>query len=63
MADQLVFPEKIVLEVVSPEVVSRLEARDDALRAEISQLENKLEGLHRTIYELLETIGSLRNKR
>ena len=63
MADQPIFPERIVLEVVSPEVVSRLEARDDALRAEISQLENKLEGLHRTIYELLETIGSLRSKR
>lgn len=63
MADQPLFPEKIVLEVVSPEVVSRLEARDDALRAEISRLDSKLEGLHRTIYELLETIGSLRNKR
>lgn len=63
MADQPLFPEKIVLEVVSPEVVSRLEARDEALREEVSRLEDKLEGLHRTIYELLETIGSLRNKR
>ena len=63
MADQSKFPEKIVLEVVSPEVVSRLEARDDELRAEISRLDSKLEGLHRTIYELLETIGTIRSKR
>lgn len=56
-------PIRIVVEVVSSADVKRLEARDDEVRAEVSKLEGKLEGLHRTIYELLETISSLRNKR
>ena len=56
-------PLRIIVEVVSSAEVKRLEARDDDVREEVSRLEGKLEGLHRTIYELLETIGSLRNKR
>ena len=56
-------PIRIVVEVVSSAEVKRLEARDEDVLAEVSRLEGKLEGLHRTIYELLETIGSLRNKR
>lgn len=56
-------PLRIVVEVVSSADVKRLEARDDDVREEVSRLEAKLEGLHRTIYELLETIGTLRTKR
>ena len=56
-------PLRIVVEVVSSADVKRLEARDDDVRAEVSRLEGKLEGLHRTIYELLETVSSIRNKR
>lgn len=56
-------PIRIVVEVVSSADVKRLEARDDDVRAEVARLENKLDGLHRTIYELIETIGNVRNKR
>lgn len=56
-------PIRIVVEVVSSADVKRLEARDDDVRAEVARLEGKLDGLHRTIYELIETIGKLRNKR
>ena len=56
-------PIRIVVEVVSSADVKRLEARDEDVLAEVSRLEGKLEGLHRTIYELLETISTIRNKR
>lgn len=56
-------PERIVVEVVSHADVARLERRDDDTRAEIKRLEAKVDGLHRTIYELIETIGQLRSKR
>ena len=56
-------PIRIVVEVVSSADVKRLEARDDDVRAEVSRLESKLDGLHRTLYELIETFGSLHSKR
>lgn len=56
-------PERIVVEVVSHADVERLERRDDETRAEIKRLEAKVDGLHRTIYELIETIGRLNSKR
>ena len=56
-------PIRIVVEVVSSADVKRLEARDDDVRAEVVRLEQKIEGLHRTIYDLMETIGKLRGKR
>lgn len=56
-------PIRIVVEVVSSADVRRLEDRDEEVRAEVARLEGKLDGLHRTIYELIETIGNIRNKR
>lgn len=56
-------PRRIIVEVISAADVARLEARDEDLRLEISRLEGKVDGLHRTIYELIETIGKLRSKR
>lgn len=56
-------PFRIIVEVVSSADVKRLEARDEENRAEVARLESKLDGLHRTLYELIETIGSLHNKR
>lgn len=53
---------RIILEVVTPESVKRLEARDDELREEINGLKDRISGLHRTIYELIDTIGKLRKK-
>lgn len=58
MSDQ-----RIIVEVVSHADVERLEQRDDLLRAEIEALDRKIEGLHRTMYELMETISKLRSKR
>lgn len=56
-------PLRVVVEVVSSADVRRLEGRDEELREEIRRIEGKLEGLHRTIYELMETLGKLRSKR
>lgn len=56
-------PPRFVVELVSSADVKRLEARDDELRNEIKQLEKRIEGLHRHIYELMEAIGKLRSKR
>lgn len=56
-------PIRVIVEVVSNEAVRRLEARDDDLRAEVKRLEDRIVGLNRTIYELMETIGKLRNRR
>lgn len=53
---------RIILEVLTPESVKRLEARDDELREEIINLNNRISGLHRTIYELIDTIAQLRKK-
>lgn len=53
---------RIILEVLTPESVKRLEARDDELREEINNLNNRISGLHRTIYELIDTIAQLRKK-
>lgn len=55
-------PERIVVEVLTPETVNLLEARDEELRKEIKNLENRMDGLHRTIYELIDAIGKLRKK-
>lgn len=56
-------PTRIVVEVVSSADVKRLEDRDEDIRSEVARLESKLDGLHRTIYELIETISNIRNKR
>lgn len=56
-------PLRVVVEVVSSEAVRRLEQRDEDNRQEIKRLEAKIDGLHRTIYELMETIANLRSKR
>lgn len=61
MSDMI--PDKIIIEVVSHADVERLERRDEDLRNEIKALDLKIEGLHRTIYELMETIARLRSKR
>ncbi len=51
---------RIIVELVSSADVRRLEARDEENRAEIARLEKRIEGLHRTIYELLEVLGKSR---
>lgn len=64
MSDSGQRPERrIVIELVSAADVARLEARDEAVRAEVRQLEKRLEGLHSTVYELLEALRDLKQKR
>ena len=58
MAEQQ--PVKVVVEVVTPEVVSRLEADNQLLRQELKQVRDRLNALHATVYRLLETLGDLR---
>ena len=60
MSDQQ--PTRIVVELVSSESVRHLEARDDELREEIKRLEKRIEGVNRTLYELLETLAQQRRK-
>lgn len=55
-------PIRIIVEVVSHADVARLEARDDDIRKEISRVDDRITGLHKTLYELIETIGKLRSK-
>ena len=64
MSDSGQRPERrIVIELVSAADVARLEARDEAVRAEVCQLQKRLEGLHSTVYELLEALRDLKQKR
>lgn len=56
-------PVRVVVELISSADVKRLEDRDEDVRAEVRRLEAKIDGLHRTIYDLMETIGTIRSKR
>lgn len=51
---------RVIVEVVTPEVVSRLEADNALLRQEVKQLRDKQEALHRTVYRLMETVADLK---
>lgn len=55
--------QRIVVELVSSADVKRLEDRDDEIRNELKRVEQKVDGLHRTIYELMEAISKLKSKR
>lgn len=53
---------RIIVEVVTPEVVSRLEADNALLRQEMKQLRDRHEALHMTVYRLIETVSELKRK-
>lgn len=55
--------QRIIVEVVTPEIVSRLEADNALLRQEMKQLRDKHEALHRTVYRLLETVADLKREK
>ena len=55
-------PQRIVVELVSSADVKRLEGRDDEIRNELKRVEQKVDGLHRTMYELMEALSNLRSK-
>lgn len=56
-------PARIVVELISSADVKRLESRDEDIRCEVQRLRGEVEGLRRSFYELLETIGDIRHSR
>ena len=56
-------PARVVVEIVTPEVVSRLEADNQLLRQEMKQLRDKHEALHRTVYRLMDTVADLKREK
>lgn len=64
MADE---DRRIVVEIFSHEAEQRLRAEmqqmEDRHTAEVRQLKNELSGLHNTLYEVIDIIGTLRKKR
>lgn len=56
-------PINVVVQVVTPEVVNRLEAENQLLRQELKQIRDKHEALHRTVYRLMDVISDLRKGR
>ena len=64
MSDQ---EKRIILEVFSHEAEKRLEEKirqmDENHKAEISRLEKRIQGLHMTLYEALETINILSKRK
>lgn len=57
MADQ---PLRVVVEVVTPEVVTRLEAENAALRSELDILKSQHNSLHATVYRLMDRFAELK---
>ena len=53
---------RIIVEVVTPEVVSRLEADNALLRQEMKQLRDRHEALHMTVYRLMEKVSDLKRQ-
>ena len=58
---------RIVVEVFSHEAEQRLRAEMAQMEvrhaAQVEQLERKISGLHNTLYEVIDIIGTLRKKR
>ena len=57
---------RIVIEVVSAADVARLEARDEALKAEydkkFEEVSRRAEGIHGQLYEFMNRMSNLRSK-
>lgn len=53
-------PLKVVVEVVTPEVVSRLEAENQELREEVKLLRGQHERLHQTVYRLMDVFNDFK---
>lgn len=53
-------PIRVQVEVISPEVVDRLEKDNQLLRQEIKQLRDQHEALRRTVYRIMDIVGELR---
>lgn len=56
-------PLRVVVEVATPEVVKRLDDENAQLRKELGQALNRLDALHRTLYELLGIVNELKKEK
>lgn len=56
MGDQ---PFRVVVEVVTPEVVTRLEKENKQLLQEVAQLRQQHNSLHATVYRLMDRFADL----
>lgn len=55
-------PSRVIVEVVTPEVVGRLEADNAALREELKQLKHEKDALHSTVYRLMDVVADMRKR-
>ena len=54
---------RIIIEIATPEVVSRLKADNEELSKKLKEMERKHNALHETVYRLMEVVSELkRNK-
>lgn len=53
---------RIIVEVVTPEVVSRLESDNALLRQEMKQLRDRHDALHMTVYRLMDKVSDLKRQ-
>ena len=55
-------PTRVIVEVVTPEVVGRLEADNAALRSDLKKLRSEKDALHNTVYRLMDVVAELRRQ-
>ncbi len=55
-------PMQVVVSVVTPEVVGRLEADNAALQTELKKLRSEKDALHHTVYRLIDVVGDLKKR-
>ena len=60
MPDEL--PIRVVVEIATPETVKRLENENAQLRKELGANKDRIDALHRTIYELMGVVSELKRK-
>lgn len=53
-------PIRVIVEVASPETVKRLEAENAQLRKELGMAVDRMNALHRTIYEVMGVVNELK---
>ena len=51
---------RIVVEVLTPSEVARLEGKITDIKSEIDSLSSRLDGLHRTLYDVLSSLRRAR---
>lgn len=54
---------RIIVEVVTPETVSRLEAENAELRKEVKLWADRHNSLHTTVYRLMEKVAELQRQK